>query len=91
MQHLRAQPRTARQSPASLALDEAAVERLAELVTAWALVGLAPPGLTLAASQEIRGVATKIPFSRLAAAYNKCLKFNRPFEKFVWRENGVMR
>jgi len=25
-------------------IDEAAVERLAELVTAWALVGLVPPG-----------------------------------------------
>jgi AcrR family transcriptional regulator len=30
--------------PIALVLDEAAVERLAELVTAWALVGLAPPG-----------------------------------------------
>jgi hypothetical protein len=30
--------------PVALVLDEGAVERLAELVTAWALVGLAPPG-----------------------------------------------
>jgi hypothetical protein len=42
-------------------------------------------------SQEIPGVAPKIPFSRLAAAHNKCLKFNRPFEKYGPRENGVMR
>ncbi len=30
--------------PVGLVLDEAAVERVAELVTAWALAGLAPPG-----------------------------------------------
>ena len=30
--------------PLALVIDEAAVERLAELVTAWALAGLAPPG-----------------------------------------------
>ena len=30
--------------PLALVIDEAAVERLAELVTAWALVGLVPPG-----------------------------------------------
>jgi hypothetical protein len=42
-------------------------------------------------SQEILGVAPKIPFSRLAAAHNGCLKFNRPFEKDWPRENGVMR
>jgi hypothetical protein len=29
--------------PVSLALDEAAVERLAELVSAWAVAGLEPP------------------------------------------------
>jgi len=30
--------------PVALELDEAAVERLADLVTAWALAGLSPPG-----------------------------------------------
>ncbi len=30
--------------PVGLVLDDAAVERVAELVTAWALAGLAPPG-----------------------------------------------
>jgi AcrR family transcriptional regulator len=30
--------------PVALVLDEAAVERLADLVTAWALAGLTPPG-----------------------------------------------
>jgi hypothetical protein len=29
--------------PASLAIDEAAVERLAQLVSAWAVAGLAQP------------------------------------------------
>jgi len=42
-------------------------------------------------SQEIPGVAAKIPCSRPAAAYNRCLKFNRPFEKCRAEDDRVMR
>ena len=65
--------------PVSLALDEATLDRLAELVSHWAMAGLRLSRLNEA--QEIRGVASKIPFSGPAAAHNRCLKFNRPFEK----------
>jgi hypothetical protein len=46
----------------------------------------------IAVPQEIPGVAAKIPFSRPAAAQNRCLKFNRSFEKYPHaRENHIMR
>jgi AcrR family transcriptional regulator len=67
--------------PASLALDEAAVERLAGLVSRLGRRRPGAAGVKPVLSQEIPGVAAKIPCSRPSAAYNACLKFNRSFEK----------
>ena len=76
--------------PVSLPLDEASIGRLAgprdRLGARRARRSGQGPR-----PQEIPGVAPKIPCSRPAPAHNGCLKFNRPFEKYRPRENGVMR
>ncbi len=77
--------------PVSLVLDEAAVERLDGIGHRLGARRAEAAGLSPVYSQEIPGAATKIPFSGPSAAYNECLKFNRPFENRGWRENRVMR
>src|SRR5580704_6151205 len=48
-------------------------------------------GFEAATGPKKSGIAAKNPFSGPAAAQNRCLKFNRPFEKRDGQRDGIMQ